>query len=145
MREDQRDDQRRNDQRLMTNEAVPNPPDPATEASRSRWERPVDRKEVPVAQTHDGRDGMGGFTPEERDRMRSRWSEIQGGFVDHPRQSVQEADQLVAGAMQRLSDSFARTRSSLEGQWSRGEDVETEELRTALQHYRSFFERLLGI
>jgi len=138
-------EERRNDQRLMTNEAVPNPPDAATESSRSRWERPVDQKEVPVARTQDGKDGMVGFSPEERDRMRSRWTQIQTEFVDDPRLSVQEADQLVAGAIQRLSESFARTRSSLESQWARGEDVHTEELRTALQHYRSFFDRLLGI
>ena len=142
-------EERRNDQRLMTNEAVPNPPDSATETSRSRWERPVDEKEVPVAQKEvpvgQNRDGMVGFSPEERDRMKSRWREIQTGFVDNPRQSVQEADQLVASTIQRLSESFAQTRSSLESQWARGEDVHTEELRTALQHYRSFFDRLLGI
>jgi hypothetical protein len=136
MREDQRNDQRRNDQRLMTNEVVPNPPSSTPETARPRVE-------TVVAREHEN--GMGGLSPQERDRMRSRWTEIQVGFVDHPRQSVQEADQLVASAMQRLSDSFARTRSSLEGQWSRGEDVQTEELRTALQHYRSFFERLLGV
>jgi hypothetical protein len=128
---------RGNEKRLMTNEAVPNPPSSTAETSNERWKRPS-------AQDHDGTT-MIGFSPEERDRMKSRWTEIQTGFVDHPRQSVQEADQLVAGAMQHLSESFAHTRSSLEGQWARGEDVQTEELRTALQHYRSFFERLLGV
>ena len=34
--------------------------------------------------------------------------------------------------------------SDLEGQWSRGEDVSTEDLRVALQRYRSFFRRLLA-
>jgi len=124
-----------NAKRLMTNEAVPNPSSSDEEDSRERWKPPADR----------GHDGMIGFSSEERDRMRSRWMEIQTGFVDHPRQSVQEADQLVGSTMQHLSESFAQTRSSLEGQWARGEDVQTEELRTALQHYRSFFDRLLGI
>ena len=140
MREEQSEDQR-----LITNEAVPNPVSAAPEASRSRWERPVEPSERPVDQAHDGHDRMVGFSPEERDHMRSRWTEIQTGFVDDPRQSVQEADQLVASTIQRLSESFAQTRSSLEGQWARGEDVHTEELRTALQQYRSFFDRLLGI
>jgi hypothetical protein len=135
-------EERRNDQRLMTNESVPNPPDSASETPRSRWERPVEPKEAPVAR-HRG--GMVGFSPEERDRMKSRWTQIQTGFVDNPPQSVQEADQLVASAIQRLSESFAQTRSSLESQWARGKDVHTEELRTALQQYRSFFDRLLGI
>jgi len=138
-------EERRNDPRLMTNEAVPNPPDASPETSRSRWERPDDQTEVPVVQKHDGADGMVGFAPEERDRMKSRWTQIQTGFVDNPRQSVQEADQLVGSTIQRLSQSFAETRSSLGNQWARGEDVHTEELRTALQHYRAFFDRLLGI
>ena len=46
--------------------------------------------------------------------------------------------------MQQLADGFARERENLEGQWSRGEDVSTEDLRVALQRYRSFFQRLLS-
>jgi len=38
----------------------------------------------------------------------------------------------------------SRAWGSLEGQWSRGEDVGTEELRVALQRYRAFFRRLLS-
>jgi hypothetical protein len=36
-------------------------------------------------------------------------------------------------------------RTSLEQQWSDRDEVSTEELRVALQHYRSFFERLLSL
>ena len=57
---------------------------------------------------------------------------------------MQAADQLVAEIMQRLAESFARERSDLEQQWDRGEDVSTEDLRVALQRYRSFFQRLLA-
>jgi hypothetical protein len=46
--------------------------------------------------------------------------------------------------MQRLAESFARERSDLEQQWDRGEDVSTEDLRVALQRYRSFFVRLVA-
>jgi hypothetical protein len=38
---------------------------------------------------------------------------------------------------------FADEHSSLESQWNQGEDVSTEDLRKALQHYRSFFNRLV--
>jgi hypothetical protein len=31
----------------------------------------------------------------------------------------------------------------LESQWNQGSDVSTEDLRKALQHYRSFFNRLV--
>lgn len=46
--------------------------------------------------------------------------------------------------MQRLANSFAEERQSLETQWDRGDDVSTEDLRIALQRYRSFFDRLLS-
>src|SRR5580700_646263 len=39
--------------------------------------------------------------------LRSQWSNIQAEFVDEPRRSVQQADQLVATAMQRLAEGFA--------------------------------------
>jgi len=73
-----------------------------------------------------------------------RWEAIQVTFVDDPRRAVEEADGLVAHVMQQLADGFARERENLEGQWSRGEDVSTEDLRVALQRYRSFFQRLLS-
>jgi hypothetical protein len=73
-----------------------------------------------------------------------RWEAIQVTFVDDPRRAVEDADGLVAHVMQQLADGFARERETLEGQWSRGEDVSTEDLRVALQRYRSFFQRLLS-
>jgi len=81
----------------------------------------------------------------ESDNMRSRWSAIQIGFVDDPRHSVEMADALVAEMMQRLAQVFAKQRGQLEGQWSEGQDVSTEDLRLALRQYRSFFDRLLTI
>jgi hypothetical protein len=76
--------------------------------------------------------------------VRSRWEQIQASFVDEPRRAVEEADTLVAELMQRLADSFAQERQGLEGQWDRGDQVSTEDLRIALQRYRSFFDRLLS-
>jgi hypothetical protein len=72
-----------------------------------------------------------------------RWQDIQVGFVDEPQRCVQEADGLVAEVMQRLADGFARERNDLEAQWSSGGEASTEDLRVALQRYRSFFNRLL--
>jgi hypothetical protein len=73
-----------------------------------------------------------------------RWESIQTGFVDEPRQAVEQADELVAHVMKRLAEGFATERERLEGQWGRGEDVSTEDLRVTLQRYRGFFERLLA-
>lgn len=75
--------------------------------------------------------------------FRQSWTDVQGRFVDDPQDAVRSADALVAEVMQTLAGSFAARKQELEAQWSRGEEVETEDLRQALQHYRSFFNRLL--
>jgi hypothetical protein len=78
------------------------------------------------------------------DQYKDRWQKIQATFVDKPKESVKEADGLVADLMQRLAATFSEEREQLEGQWDRGDDVSTEELRVALTRYRSFFDRLLS-
>lgn len=85
------------------------------------------------------------FSAHELDDLRNRWNIVQTGFVDQPRRAVEQADELVASAMQRLAEVFAEERSKLEKQWDRGDNVSTEDLRVALQHYRSFFQRLLSV
>ena len=65
-------------------------------------------------------------------------------LVNQEEQAVQEADGLVAELMQTLAGTFADERARLEGEWERGAQVSTEDLRQALQHYRSFFQRLLS-
>ncbi|WP_269855878.1 hypothetical protein [Streptomyces sp. RPT161] len=81
---------------------------------------------------------------EDQETFRSQWKEIQNRFVDDPRDAVHSADALVAEVMQTLATTFAEYKQDLEGQWNRGEQVSTEDLRTALQRYRSFFNRLLS-
>ena len=83
--------------------------------------------------------------PERGQEYRSRWDTIQTSFVDEPRQAVERADSLVAEVMQELAKTFADERQKLESQWGRGDNVSTEDLRVALQRYRSFFSRLLSI
>ena len=78
-------------------------------------------------------------------QLRSQWTDIQAGFVDEPRRAVERADGLVADAIKRLAETFSNERAQLEGQWDRGGDVSTEDLRLALQRYRSFFSRLLSV
>ena len=85
------------------------------------------------------------FSESEMGDFRSQWSNIQTGFVDEPRRTVEDADKLVAAVMQRLAEGFANERSGLEKQWEGGDNVSTEDLRLALQRYRSFFQRLLSL
>ena len=81
---------------------------------------------------------------EDGEAFQSRWQDIQVRFVDEPQGAVKDADGLVAELMQRLAGSFADERGRLETEWERGAEVSTEDLRQALQHYRSFFNRLLS-
>jgi hypothetical protein len=85
------------------------------------------------------------FSAEEAKDFRGRWDAIQVSFVDEPRQVVEQADGLVAAAMKRLAEMFAAERARLEGQWDSGDNVSTEDLRLALQRYRSFFGRILSV
>ena len=85
------------------------------------------------------------FPAEEAKDFRAKWDAVQVGFVDEPRQAVERADSLVAGAMKRLAEMFAAEREQLEKQWDRGDSVSTEDLRLALRRYRAFFGRLLSM
>ena len=85
------------------------------------------------------------FSAESNQDFHAQWRDIQTCFVDEPRTSVQRADELVAQLMQDLARNFAQQRGELEKQWDAAEQVSTEDLRLALQRYRSFFERLLSI
>jgi hypothetical protein len=85
------------------------------------------------------------FSSSEANDLRARWDAIQVGFVDEPRQAVEQADKLVAGTMKRLAEIFADERTKLEAQWDQGENVSTEDLRLGLRRYRSFFSRLLSL
>ena len=83
------------------------------------------------------------FTPNQANDLQAHWDCVQAGFVDEPRQAVQDADALVSTAVIQLSEIFVDERQKLERQWDRG-DVSTEDLRLALRRYRSFFAQILS-
>ena len=85
------------------------------------------------------------FPDDQLQDLQARWSDIQTGFVDEPRDAVERADSLVASTMQQLAEAFSKERSKLEQQWDRGGNISTEDLRVAFQRYRSFFRRLLSM
>ncbi|MGZ6825809.1 MAG: hypothetical protein ACXVGH_03375 [Mycobacteriales bacterium] len=76
--------------------------------------------------------------------FQDRWGRTQTRFVDDPRAAVQEADALVADLMRSLAQGFADHKASLEEQWNRDSEPDTEQLRQALQRYRLLFGRLLA-
>jgi hypothetical protein len=85
------------------------------------------------------------FSEQDGAQLRARWDQVQAGFVDEPRGAVERADALVAEAISKLAEGFARTRGELDRQWKQGDQVSTEDLRVSLQRYRSFFGRLLAV
>ena len=82
---------------------------------------------------------------EEASGLRTDWDKVQASFVDEPRRAVEDADRLVATAIKRLAEIFADEKAKLEGQWDRGGEVSTEDLRQALRRCRSFFDRVLSV
>ncbi|MFL6444385.1 MAG: hypothetical protein ACJ713_11260 [Candidatus Sulfotelmatobacter sp.] len=126
--------------------------DEITTADLAQGKRPANTQEMRLqpatmsggrAEQADGSTQL--FPSNELQDLRTRWKDIQTGFVDEPRKAVEQADGLVASAMKRLAEVFAQERSGLEQQWDRGDNVSTEDLRVALQRYRSFFDRLLSV
>lgn len=77
--------------------------------------------------------------------FRRRWDAVQIGFVDDPHQAVRNADELVAQVMKTLAETFAEQRAQIEAGVDRSDHANTENLRVALQRYRSFFQRLLSL
>jgi hypothetical protein len=122
-------------------------------ATRQRENAEIEREDSPTikegrADDGDRRSTQWGSEPllpeAESEALTARWEQIQVRFVDEPQAAVEQADELVDALMKRLAQGFAEARSTLESQWDRHDDVSTEDLRVALQRYRSFFQRLLA-
>lgn len=115
-------------------------PDPADQADKQPIPLPA---ATSTANTTSVTDAGPLFPDDELHNFRARWDQVQTSFVDEPRQAVEQADSLVANVVKRIAEQFAAERSKLEDQWSKGDNVSTEDLRQALRRYRSFFDRLL--
>src|SRR5215470_1224920 len=103
-----------------------------------------------VEEVHDGplvgkaHEPAGPAPAGDQERFMARWQEIQAGFVDEPRQAVQDADALVVDMMDRLARMLASERDQLESLGATGQ-VSTEDLRQGLRRYRTLYERLLAV
>jgi hypothetical protein len=69
------------------------------------------------------------------------WNEIQAMFVDDPRASIEQAAALVNDRVETLIHSVTERQRSMQSAWQ-ADDAGTEELRVALQHYRTFWNSL---
>ena len=86
---------------------------------------------------------------DECDKLTTRLEHAVVGFVDGPRDAVEEADHVLEELAARLTDAVHRRRRTLRGSWrpagpGDGEPAaDTEQLRLALRDYRELSERLL--
>ena len=74
--------------------------------------------------------------------IRGRFLDIQAGFVDEPRQAVEEAGRFVEELAQQVIDALQAQRGQLQVPVA---EASTEDLRLALRSYRQFVDRLLGM
>jgi hypothetical protein len=74
--------------------------------------------------------------------IRGRFLDIQAGFVDEPRQAVEEAGRFVDELVQQVTEALRSQRAQLAGVTDEGD---TEDLRLALRAHRQFVDRLLGL
>jgi hypothetical protein len=104
------------------------------------------------------------LTSSERARLVAEWEAIQSHFIDHPRGTVIQADELVDSVLQACgfpASNFPQRAADLSVHYANLVDpyrtaheiteraatnqATTEELRTAMIHYRSLFEEILQI
>lgn len=93
-----------------------------------------------------GENGRPLFAAEAREKFDARIHQAVAGFVENPRQAVQEADatfdEVVAELTKALADRSRLLRADRDGERS---EAGTEDLRIALQHYRDLTERLVRL
>jgi hypothetical protein len=76
------------------------------------------------------------------EQVRTRFLDIQAGFVDEPHQAVEEAGRFVEELAQQVIDALQAQRRQLQVP---ADEASTEDLRLALRAYRQFVDRLLGL
>ena len=75
------------------------------------------------------------------DEMYRRWTTIQSGFVDDPRESVADAAAFLNEVVTTLVDNARQREQELRDQWDGDTGLDTETMRIVLRRYRALLER----
>jgi hypothetical protein len=86
----------------------------------------------------------GALLPVDAEAVRRQFIDIQAGFVDEPRQAVEQAGELVEELHRKVVESLQAERGQLSNALDASEPS-TEDLRQALRAYRAYVDRLLGL
>ena len=79
------------------------------------------------------------------DEIYRRWTTIQSGFVDDPRESVADAAAFLGEVMTTLVANAREREQELRDEWDRDTGLDTEALRIALRRYRGLIDRLASL
>ncbi|MEU6472001.1 hypothetical protein ABZ927_04345 [Streptomyces massasporeus] len=90
---------------------------------------------------------------DDSDKLGSQLQHAVAGFVDGPREAVEEADHVLEEIAARFTEAVAQRRRTLRHSWQSVEggegksvsSADTEQLRLALKDYRELAERLLHV
>jgi hypothetical protein len=116
-------------------------PEPAAEPEPVGFELASAMDPDPEIGPDDGFDD--GFMGE-TDELRRRWEAVQAGFVDDPRRTVEQADEMVSAAVAALQAHIEQRREDLAETWRDGAQASTDALLAAFQRYRELFEGVLS-
>jgi hypothetical protein len=86
----------------------------------------------------------GALLATDAEAVRRQFLDIQAGFVDEPRQAVEQAGELVEALHRKVLESLDAERGELNKVLDRDEPS-TEDLRLALRAYRAYVDHLLGL
>jgi hypothetical protein len=128
----------------ITPTPVPAAEPPADAAALDGLPEPAPATDAPAATETPAAAGTAGSLLGSLDagELRSRFLDLQAGFVDEPRQAVEEAGRFVDDLVRQVADAIQQQRRQLGGATAEGS---TEELRLTLRAYRQFVDRLLGM
>ncbi len=133
------------------------PPAPAPAATGTPTPTPT---HTPTHARHGGENGAGThhrlLPHDDTDQLAAQLQQAVAGFVDAPREAVQEADDVLRELADRFAEAVAERRRSLRRSWETAGTAgpgdgqaaaatDTEQLRLALRDYRELVDRLLHV